>query len=434
MRADLRCRLSSLAIYDGSLRRVAAIALVDARPGGDAREDATTIPTIGVCTMSWDTVIVSAAQPLRLIAAWPSYRAGAGSRSPLLALPSSLRGLRYYASAELSSADSTGSFSELRHRARLSLGRSSARALALTGLLRLSPIDSDDVWEFRRLSSGALAPAARRGSLPRPPLRRCVRGVVAVAASASVEATRAFGDRSAADTLPRSDAPLSSVANEVLARCRRASCTSTARHGIARLGRSEAPAVALVADRTDAEHRRATPRSSPAARPSCIAQDAVVSSPPSPTAARAALSSLVDYDAFRGRYYHPQRSAETMSCHRRPPRRTDPAVDVGPQNPDAPRFPAPSPSPARTRGSTSSGYTSQAQRFLSTAGLGELLADSPAGAQLMLSARSRARYGGAFKSSPRRRVATFAPSGFASGDRATLLDNDDDSASVSSNG
>ena len=130
---------------------------------------------------------------------------------------------------------------------------------------------------------------------------------------------------------------------------------------------------------------------------------------------------LIDYGFPEDEYYHPQRSGGTLMCHRGHRADTDPLVDVGLKDITSHLDFTALAVTGQDAGFEVAGYTSQG-RFLLNCGLDGLMAEAS------LAARSDAlklvvehEMGELFKVLAFVRGATFAPMGFAAGDRRHRL-------------
>lgn len=130
---------------------------------------------------------------------------------------------------------------------------------------------------------------------------------------------------------------------------------------------------------------------------------------------------LVDYGFPEAEYYHPQRSAGTLMCHRAHRADTDPLADVGAKDITAHVDFSAIALAAQDAGLDVVGYTSQA-RFLLNCGLLELLAGADlrdtAAAQKLLAEHEM---GELFKVIGLARGVDFDPIGFRVGDRCHRL-------------
>jgi len=130
---------------------------------------------------------------------------------------------------------------------------------------------------------------------------------------------------------------------------------------------------------------------------------------------------LVDYGFPEAEYYHPQRSGGTLMCHRGHRADTDPLVDVGLKDVTTHVDFSALAVTGQDAGLDVVGYTSQA-RFLLNCGLGDLLAEAgPAARSDALKLIHEHEMGELFKVLAFAKGTTFAPIGFAAGDRRHRL-------------
>ena len=130
---------------------------------------------------------------------------------------------------------------------------------------------------------------------------------------------------------------------------------------------------------------------------------------------------FVDYGFPESEYYHPQRSQGTLMCHRGHRADTDPLVDVGQKDITTHLDFSALALAGQDAGLDVVGYTSQA-RFLLNCGLGDLLAEAgPAARSDALKLIHEHEMGELFKVLAFAKGTTFAPIGFASGDRRHRL-------------
>jgi SAM-dependent MidA family methyltransferase len=130
---------------------------------------------------------------------------------------------------------------------------------------------------------------------------------------------------------------------------------------------------------------------------------------------------LVDYGFPEAEYYHPQRSGGTLMCHRGHRADTDPLVDVGLKDITAHLDFTALAVAGQDAGLDVVGYTSQA-RFLFNCGFAELLGEAgPAARSDALKLVHEHEMGELFKVLAFAKATTFAPIGFASGDRRHRL-------------
>jgi SAM-dependent MidA family methyltransferase len=133
------------------------------------------------------------------------------------------------------------------------------------------------------------------------------------------------------------------------------------------------------------------------------------------------LALFIDYGFPEAEYYHPQRSAGTLMCHRAHRADTDPLAEIGEKDITAHVDFTGIALAGQNAGLDVVGYTSQA-RFLLNAGIGELLAGASLrdriDAQKLLNEHEM---GELFKVIAFARGIDLAPLGFASGDRRHRL-------------
>jgi SAM-dependent MidA family methyltransferase len=130
---------------------------------------------------------------------------------------------------------------------------------------------------------------------------------------------------------------------------------------------------------------------------------------------------IIDYGFPEAEYYHPQRDGGTLMCHRGHRPDTDPLVDVGLKDITAHLDFSALALAGQDAGLDVIGYTSQA-RFLLDCGIGEMLADAdPAARSDALKLVQEHEMGELFKVLAFAKGASFAPIGFASGDRRHRL-------------
>ena len=292
------------------------------------------------------------------------------------------------------------------------------RALANQVEQALEATGSDDVWEFGA-GSGALA-SELLAALGERVRRYSIVEVSAPLRERQGEATRAFGERVRwLDALPESMEGVV-VANEVL----------------------DAMPVDLLHFDGATWHWRGVVRGEGGAfawgdrasseRPPLDAGFAAGSTTELHAHARAFVATLadrlargavflVDYGFPEAEYYHPQRSSGTLMCHRGHRADTDPLVDVGLKDITSHLDFTALAVAGQDAGLDVVGYTSQA-RFLFNCGFAELLAEvGPAARSDALKLVHEHEMGELFKVLAFAKVTTFAPIGFASGDRRHRL-------------
>jgi len=336
--------------------------------------------------------------------------------SRFMALALYAPGLGYYASGRTIVGRMPASGSDFVTAPELSplFGRALARQVAQA----LEASGSDEVWEFGA-GSGALASEllATLGDRVR---RYSIVELSAPLRARQREATRAFGDRARwLDALPESMTGVV-VANEVLDAMpvdllHFDGATWQARGVVRADGESFA-----WADRP-ATARPPLDRGFPAGSTTEIhAQAQAFVATLADRLARGAVF-LVDYGFPEAEYYHPQRSGGTLMCHRGHRADTDPLVDVGLKDITTHLDFSALAVAGQDAGLDVVGYTSQA-RFLLNCGLGELLAEAdPAARSDALKLIHEHEMGELFKVLAFAKATTFAPIGFASGDRRHRL-------------
>jgi SAM-dependent MidA family methyltransferase len=130
---------------------------------------------------------------------------------------------------------------------------------------------------------------------------------------------------------------------------------------------------------------------------------------------------LIDYGFPEREYYHPQRAQGTLMCHRAHRVDTDPLVEVGLKDITSHLDFTALALAGQDAGLEVAGYTSQAS-FLLDCGLAELLAEAaPAARSDALKLVHEHEMGELFKVLAFTKGASFAPVGFASGDRRRRL-------------
>jgi len=336
--------------------------------------------------------------------------------SRFMALALYAPGLGYYASGRTIVGRMPSSGSDFVTAPELSplFGRALARQVAQA----LDATGSDEVWEFGA-GSGALA-AELLATLGDRVRRYSIVEVSAPLRERQGEATRAFGERVRwLDALPESMEGVV-VANEVL----------------------DAMPVDLLHFDGATWHWRGVVRGEGGAfawgdrasseRPPLDAGFAAGSTTELHAHARAFVATLadrlargavflVDYGFPEAEYYHPQRSSGTLMCHRGHRADTDPLVDVGLKDITSHLDFTALAVAGQDAGLGVVGYTSQA-RFLFNCGFAELLAEvGPAARSDALKLVHEHEMGELFKVLAFAKVTTFAPIGFASGDRRHRL-------------
>jgi SAM-dependent MidA family methyltransferase len=336
--------------------------------------------------------------------------------SRFMALALYAPGLGYYASGRTIVGRGPASGSDFVTAPELSplFGRALARQLAQA----LEASGGDEVWEFGA-GSGALA-AELLGSLGDRVRRYSIVEVSAPLRTRQREATRAFADRVRwLDALPEAMAGVV-VANEVL----------------------DAMPVDLIHFDGDAWRARGVARGEGSAfawadRPTDARPPIDAAFPPGSTTelhtqAQAFVATLadrlgrgaifiVDYGFPEDEYYHPQRDGGTLMCHRAHRADSDPLVDVGLKDITSHLDFSALAVAGQDAGLDVVGYTSQA-RFLLNCGLGALMAEaSPAARSDALKLVHEHEMGELFKVLAFARGVTFAPIGFAAGDRRHRL-------------
>jgi len=293
-----------------------------------------------------------------------------------------------------------------------------ARALAAQVGEALAVSGSDEVFEFGA-GSGALATGLLDALGPR------VRSYSIVELSAPLrerqrEATRAFGDRVRwLDTLPESMTGVV-VANEVLDAMpvdllHFDGATWQARGVV----RGEGGAFAW-ADRPTGERPPLDAGFPAGSTTELHAQARAFVATLADRLARGAII-LVDYGFPEAEYYHPQRSGGTLMCHRGHRADTEPLVDVGLKDITTHLDFTALAVAGQDAGLDVVGYTSQA-RFLLNCGFADLLAGAaPAARSDALKLIHEHEMGELFKVLAFAKGTTFAPIGFASGDRRHRL-------------
>jgi SAM-dependent MidA family methyltransferase len=336
--------------------------------------------------------------------------------SRFMALALYAPGLGYYASGRTIVGRMPESGSDFVTAPELSplFGRALARQLAQA----LDASRSDEVWEFGA-GSGALA-AELLATLGEQVSRYSIVELSAPLRERQREATRAFGERVRwRDALPALITGVV-VANEVLD-----AMPVDLLHfdGTAWLARG-------VARGTGASFAWADRPTT--ARPPVDAAFPAGSTTELHTQAQAFVATLgdrlergaiflVDYGFPEAEYYHPQRSGGTLMCHRAHRADTDPLVDVGLKDITTHLDFSALAVAGQDAGLDVVGYTSQA-RFLLDCGLGDLLAAAgPAARSDALKLVHEHEMGELFKVLAFAKGATFAPIGFATGDRRHRL-------------
>jgi SAM-dependent MidA family methyltransferase len=290
------------------------------------------------------------------------------------------------------------------------LARQLAQALAATG--------SDELWEFGA-GSGALAgglldtlgDAVRRYSIVEvsAPLRERQRA-----------ATAPFGDRVRwLDTLPESFSGVV-VANEVLdampVDLLHFDGTAWQARGVAR---ADGAAFAWR-DRPTTERPPIDAAFPAGSTTELHAQAEAFVATLADRLERGAIF-LIDYGFPEHEYYHPQRAGGTLMCHRGHRADPDPLVDVGLKDITSHLDFTALAVAGQDAGLDVIGYTSQAS-FLLDCGLGELLAQADVRARVdALKLVHEHEMGELFKVLAFAKGVTFAPLGFASGDRRRRL-------------
>ena len=292
------------------------------------------------------------------------------------------------------------------------------RALANQVEQALEATGSDDVWEFGA-GSGALA-AGLLDALGERVRRYSIVELSAPLRERQREATRAFADRVRwLDALPESMSGVI-VGNEVLDAMpvdlvHFDGATWQARGVV----RAEGRAFAWADRPTTA--RPPLAEGFPAGSTTELhAQALAFVATLADRLARGAIF-LVDYGFPEAEYYHPQRSGGTLMCHRGHRADTDPLVDVGLKDVTTHVDFSALAVTGQDAGLDVVGYTSQA-RFLLNCGLGDLLAEAgPAARSDALKLIHEHEMGELFKVLAFAKGTTFAPIGFAAGDRRHRL-------------
>ena len=336
--------------------------------------------------------------------------------SRFMALALYAPGLGYYASGREIVGRMPSSGSDFVTAPELSplFGRALARQLAQA----LDVSGSDEIWEFGA-GGGALA-AELLAALGERVHRYSIVELSAPLRERQRGATRAFGDRVRwLDVLPESMTGVV-VANEVLDAMPVDLLHFDGEQWLAR-GVARRPGGGFAwADRPTT------------ARPPVEAGFAAGSTTELHTQAQAFVATLadrlargaiflVDYGFPEDEYYHPQRSGGTLMCHRAHRADTDPLVDVGLKDISTHLDFSALAVAGQDAGLDVVGYASQA-RFLLNCGLGELLAGvGPAARSDALKLVHEHEMGELFKVLAFAKGVSFAPIGFASGDRRHRL-------------
>lgn len=336
--------------------------------------------------------------------------------SRFMALALYAPGLGYYASGRTIVGRMPASGSDFVTAPELSplFGRALARQLAQA----LDASGGDEVWEFGA-GSGALA-AELLAALGERVRRYSIVELSAPLRERQREATQAFGDRVRwLDALPESMTGVV-IANEVL----------------------DAMPVDLLHFDGTAWRARGVARGEGASfawadRPTTARPPVDVAFPAGSTTelhpqAQAFVATLadrlelgavflVDYGFPEDEYYHAQRSGGTLMCHRAHRADTDPLADVGLKDITTHLDFSALAVAGQDAGLDVVGYTSQA-RFLLNCGLGELIADvGPVARSDALKLVHEHEMGELFKVLAFAKGVSFAPIGFAGGDRRHRL-------------
>ncbi|MEO8311106.1 MAG: SAM-dependent methyltransferase [Caldimonas sp.] len=336
--------------------------------------------------------------------------------SRFMALALYAPGLGYYASGRTIVGRMPASGSDFVTAPELSplFGRALARQVAQA----LDASVSDEVWEFGA-GSGALAVEllATLGDRVR---RYSIVEVSAPLRERQRDATRAFGERVRwLDALPESMTGVV-VANEVLDAMPVDLVHFDGAAWLARgVTRGEGASFAW-ADRPTIGHVPIDVAMPPGSTTELHRQAQAFAATLADRLARGAII-LVDYGFPEDEYYHPQRSGGTLMCHRAHRADTDPLVDVGLKDITTHLDFTALAVAGQDAGLDVVGYTSQA-RFLLNCGFAELLAGvGPAARSDALKLVHEHEMGELFKVLAFAKGVTFAPIGFASGDRRHRL-------------
>ncbi len=362
-----------------------------------------------------DDSSVSAAL-VRLIGAAIDRDGGWIPFSRFMALALYAPGLGYYASGRTIVGRGPASGSDFVTAPELSplFGRALARQLVQA----LEVTRSDELWEFGA-GSGALA-AELLGALGERVRRYSIVEVSAPLRKRQRQATRAFAERVRwLDALPESMTGVV-VANEVLdampVDLLHFDGIAWRARGVAR-GEGESFAWA---DRL-ADSRPPVDAGFPAGSTTELHPQAQAFVATLADRLERGAVFLIDYGFPEDEYYHPQRSGGTLMCHRAHRADTNPLVDVGLKDITSHLDFTALAVAGQNAGLAVAGYTSQA-RFLLNCGLGELMVEaSPAARSDALMLVLEHEMGELIKVLAFTRGVTFAPIGFAAGDRRHRL-------------